>query len=35
MFAGLLLIGAAFMVLFIGAGGREPAEPADLAIAAE
>jgi sugar phosphate permease len=34
MFAGLLLLGAAFMVLFIGAGGREP-EPADLAIAAE
>jgi sugar phosphate permease len=34
MFAGLLLIGVAFMVLFIGAGGREP-EPADLAIAAE
>ena len=34
MFSGLLLIGAAFMVLFIGAGGREP-EPADLAIAAE
>ncbi|MGA8757606.1 MAG: MFS transporter [Stellaceae bacterium] len=34
MFAGLLLIGAAFMVLFIGAGGREP-EPADVALAAE
>ena len=34
MFAGLLLIGAAFMVLFIGAAGREP-EAADLAIAAE
>ena len=34
MFAGLLLIGAAFMVLFIGAGGREP-EPADAALAAE
>jgi hypothetical protein len=29
-----LLIGAAFMVLFIGAGGREP-EPADVALAAE
>ncbi len=34
MFAGLLLIGAAFMVLFIGAGGREP-ELADVALAAE
>ncbi len=34
MFAGLLLIGAALMVLFIGVGGREP-EPADAAFAAE
>ncbi len=34
MFSGLLLIGAAFMVLFIGAGGHE-AEPADAALAAE
>ncbi|MBV8119358.1 MAG: MFS transporter [Alphaproteobacteria bacterium] len=32
--AGLLLIGAAFMVLFIGVGGREP-EPVDAALAAE
>ena len=32
--SGLLLIGAAVMVLFIGAGGREP-EPADAAITAE
>jgi sugar phosphate permease len=34
MFGGLLLIGAAFMVLFIGVGGREP-EPADAVLAAE
>ena len=34
MLAGLLLLGAAFMVLFIGVGGRE-AEPADGAVAAE
>ena len=34
VFSGLLLIGAAFMVLFIGAGGRE-AEPVDAALAAE
>jgi sugar phosphate permease len=34
MFAGLLLIGAALMVLFIGVGGREP-EPVDAAFAAE
>jgi sugar phosphate permease len=34
MFAGLLLIGAALMVLFIGVGGREP-EPADAALAAQ
>jgi sugar phosphate permease len=34
MIAGLLLIGAAFMVLFIGAGGREP-EPANAALAAD
>ncbi len=34
MLAGLLLLGAALMVLFIGVGGREP-EPADAALAAE
>jgi sugar phosphate permease len=34
LFAGLLLLGAALMVLFIGVGGREP-EPADIALAAE
>ena len=34
MLAGLLLFGAAFMVLFIGVGGRE-AEPADGAFGAE
>jgi sugar phosphate permease len=34
VFSGLLLIGAAVMVLFIGVGGRE-AEPADAALAAE
>jgi sugar phosphate permease len=34
MFAGLLLIGAALMVLFIGVGGRE-ADPVDAALAAE
>ena len=34
MLAGLLLLGAAFMVLFIGVGGRE-AEPADGAFGAE
>jgi sugar phosphate permease len=34
MFAGLLLLGAAVMVLFIGVGGRG-AEPADAALAAE
>ncbi len=34
MFAGLLLLGAALMVLFIGVGGRHP-EPADAALAAE
>jgi hypothetical protein len=34
VFSGLLLFGAAFMVLFIGAGGRE-AEPVDAALAAE
>jgi sugar phosphate permease len=34
MLSGLLLIGAALMVLFIGVGGREP-EPADAALAAE
>ncbi len=32
--SGLLLLGAAVMVLFIGAGGREP-EPADAVLAAE
>jgi len=32
--AGLLLLGAAVMVLFIGVGGREP-EPADAVLAAE
>jgi sugar phosphate permease len=32
--AGLLLLGAAFMVLFIGVGGREP-EPVDAVLAAE
>jgi sugar phosphate permease len=31
--SGLLLLGAALMVLFIGVGGREP-EPADAALAA-
>ena len=34
MLAGLLLLGAALMVLFIGVGGRE-AEPADAVLAAE
>jgi sugar phosphate permease len=34
MLAGLLLLGAALMVLFIGVGGREP-EPAGAALAAE
>jgi sugar phosphate permease len=34
MIAGLLLLGASVMVLFIGAGRREPA-PADAALAAE
>jgi hypothetical protein len=34
MLAGLLLLGAALMVLFIGVGGREP-EPADVVLAAE
>ncbi len=34
MLAGLLLLGAAVMVLFIGVGGREP-EPVDAAFAAE
>jgi sugar phosphate permease len=34
MVAGLLLIGAALMVLFIGVGGREP-EPVDAALAAQ
>ncbi len=34
MLAGLLLLGAALMVLFIGVGGREP-EPADAAFAAD
>jgi sugar phosphate permease len=34
MVAGLLLIGAALMVLFIGVGGRE-GEPADAALAAQ
>jgi sugar phosphate permease len=34
MIAGLLLLGASVMVLFIGAGGGEP-EPADAALAAE
>jgi len=34
MLAGLLLLGAAVMVLFIGVGGREP-EPAGAALAAE
>ena len=34
MLAGLLCIGAALMVLFIGVGGRG-AEPADAALAAE
>jgi sugar phosphate permease len=33
VFAGMLLIGAAFMVLFIGVGGREP-EPTDAVLAA-
>jgi sugar phosphate permease len=33
MVAGMLLIGAALMVLFIGVGGREP-EPVDAALAA-
>ena len=32
--SGLLLLGAAVMVLFIGVGGREP-EPADAVLAAE
>jgi sugar phosphate permease len=34
MLAGLLLLGAALMVLFVGVGGREP-EPADAILAAE
>jgi sugar phosphate permease len=34
MLSGLLLLGAAVMVLFVGVGGREP-EPADVALAAE
>ena len=34
LISGLLLIGAALMVLFIGVGGREP-EPVDAALAAE
>ena len=34
MLSGLLCIGAALMVLFIGVGGRE-AEPVDAALAAE
>ncbi len=34
MFAGLLLVGAALMVLFIGVGGRD-VEPADAVLAAE
>ena len=34
IFAGLLLMGAAIMVLFIGISGRG-AEPADVALAAE
>ncbi len=34
MLSGLLLLGAAVMVLFVGVGGREP-EPADAALAAD
>jgi hypothetical protein len=34
MLAGLLLLGAAVMVLFIGVGGRG-VEPAEAALAAE
>jgi len=34
MLSGLLLLGAAVMVLFVGVGGREP-EPADVALAAD
>jgi sugar phosphate permease len=34
MLSGLLLLGAAVMVLFVGVGGREP-EPADAVLAAD
>jgi sugar phosphate permease len=34
MLSGLLLLGAAVMVLFVGVGGREP-EPGDAALAAD